>query len=211
MAYYFPTTNLSLSDICSRGGQTGVPYSLGALRGKTIYNRSGNGILLLANRSISIDSFKDRTFTLPTTTTSVGNYQYDDRHDDSYTLGSGASCWLLDTIVHWPSTWSYDCWGGWQNLSYQTNGTKIYSITITYTSGCNTGGSNSGGRIISQSISITTTNPAVTYSLNTSYGAGAQTVAITDGCGSFQISIHVEGFSALYSGYIDIISAVYYP
>ena len=210
MAYYFPTTNLSLSDICSRAGQT-APYSLGAVRGKTIYTRSDDGILLLANRSISMDSFKDRTFTLPTTTTSVGNYQYDDRRDDSFTTGSGGTCWLVDTIVRWPSTWSYHCWGGWQNLSYETNGTKIYSIKVTYTSGCNTGGLNGGGRIDYQSISITTTNPAVTYALNASYGFCEQTVAITGGCGSFQIIIVVEGSSDRHSGRIDITSPSYYP
>ena len=195
MAYYFPTTNLSLSDICSRAGQT-APYSLGAVRGKTIYTRSEDGIILLANRSISMDSFKDRTFTVPTTTTSAGSYQYDDHRNDY------SGFWRIQT-------WSYHCWGGWQNLSYDTDGTKIYSIKVTYTSGCNTGGSNSGGRINFQSISITTTNPAVTYALNASYGVGEQTVTITNGCESFQIIIRVDGASALYSGRINITSATY--
>jgi hypothetical protein len=213
MTYYFPTTNISLSDICSRAGQTAPPYSLGALRGRTVYNKSNTAIILLANSSISMDSFKDITLSVPTTTKSISNYQYDDRHDDSYTLGDDASIWLggVSYKKTWAPTWTYHCWGGWQNFSYQTNGTKIYSIKVAYISGCNTGGTNTGGKIDYQSISITTSNPAVTYSLNATNGVGEQTVTITDGCSSFHISIVVDGASALYSGRINFTSPNYNP
>jgi hypothetical protein len=125
MAYYFPTTNLSLSDICSRAGQT-APYSLGAVRGKTIYTRSDAAILLPANGSISMDSFKDRTFTVPSVDVAITSQSHYGQNYDSvsYTWAFGNNTYTINGGTNG--------YAGFNTAVAKVTDTDIISLTINF-------------------------------------------------------------------------------